>query len=92
MAIVTLLAAGMGLGVWLGHTIWVFMAWGAVTCVLFTGFAAHLACRRAAAAIREWRQQARARRRRPAPPPFEVHHPGVIPPRELLRGGNHYAA
>jgi hypothetical protein len=93
MALVALLAAGLGLGAWLGHTIWVFMAWGAATCVLFTGFTAHLACRRAAAATRRWRQQAPVRRRRQAPPPFEVHHQGALPPAEfVLRGGNHYAA
>jgi hypothetical protein len=86
MVIVAVLLAGLGLGVLLGHTVWVFLAWGTATCALFTGFVAHLACRLAAAAARRrWRNRSwkRARPRPAAPPPWEVHHQPAPPPREL---------
>ena len=52
LAIAALLAAGIGLGILRGHTDAVFIAWGAGISALFAGFAAHLLCRRLAAALR----------------------------------------
>ena len=107
MVIVALLVGGMGVAVLLGHTGWVFLAWGTATSVLFSGFVVHLACRRMAAATRRWWRTAPWKGRRPAAPPWEVHHQPAVPPWALqhrlaapdegdepaaVRGSAHYAA
>src|ERR1017187_4979334 len=107
MVIVALLVGGMGVAVLLGHTGWVFLAWGTATSVLFSGFVVHLACRRMAAATRRWWHTAPWKGRRPAAPPWEVHHQPAVPPWALqhrlaapdegdepaaVRGSAHYAA
>jgi cellulose synthase/poly-beta-1,6-N-acetylglucosamine synthase-like glycosyltransferase len=83
MVIVTLLVSGMGLAILLGHTVWVFLAWGAATSALFSGLVVQLACRRMAAAVRRWRRSAPWQGRRSAAPPWEVHHQPATPPWEL---------
>jgi hypothetical protein len=85
MVIVALLVTGMAVGVLLGHTSWVFMAWGAATSLLFSGFVAQLVCQRMAAAVRRWRRTATWKTRRSTAPPWEVHHQPAVPPRELHR-------
>lgn len=55
LALSTLIVAGMSVAVLLGHTTWVFLAWGSVTAgVLFT-FTVSQLCRRAYEAVR-WRR------------------------------------
>ena len=83
MVIVALLLAGMGVGVWLGHTIWVYLAWGAVTSLLFSGYVVHLAFKRMTSAARRWWRSAPWRTRRSAAPPWEVHHQPAAPPWEF---------
>jgi hypothetical protein len=85
MVIVALLVSGMGLAVLLGHTVWVFMAWGAATTLLFSGFFLHLAARRLAAAVRRRWRGAPWKGRRSVAPPWEVHHQPAVPPWELHR-------
>jgi cellulose synthase (UDP-forming) len=53
LVVAALLVSGMCGGVLLGHTIWVFLAWGTVTAALCLAFPAHLLWRRLIAAIRE---------------------------------------
>ena len=52
LVIAGILAAGLVLGLLRGHTAWIFMAWGIAISAVLSGFAAHLLCRRIAAAVR----------------------------------------
>jgi cellulose synthase (UDP-forming) len=55
LVIAGLLACALGVGLDLGHTVWVFLAWGAVTIVLYPAFACHLLWHRFTDARREKR-------------------------------------
>jgi cellulose synthase (UDP-forming) len=52
LALTGLILAGMGAGVLLGHTTWVFFAWGGVTAVLLSVFSIPRLCRRMASLLR----------------------------------------
>jgi cellulose synthase (UDP-forming) len=98
MMIAGLLVSGMGLGVLLGHTVWVFMAWGTATSVLFSGLMLHLICRHLAAAARR-RGNVLWKRHMPTRPSWkEVHHesqpavaPGQIQPVVAIKTTTDYA-
>jgi cellulose synthase (UDP-forming) len=83
MVIAALLLSGMGVAVWLGHTIWVYLAWGAVTSLLFSGYVVHLAFKRIFSAVRRWWRSKPWKTRRSAAPPWEVHHQPAAPPWEF---------
>ena len=52
LALAALILAGMGIGVLLRHTTWVFFAWGGVTAILLSVFSIPRLCRRLAGALR----------------------------------------
>ena len=55
LALSLTIVAGMGAAFLLGHTTWVFLAWGCVTASLMGVFTAGQLCRRAFAALR-WKR------------------------------------
>jgi len=73
LIIAGLLASCLGVGIYLGHTVWVFIAWGAVTILLYPAFAGHLLWHR----FTDARREKRAARRAPVVP---------IPPARELAG------
>ena len=60
LIIAGVLAGALAVGILLGHTVWVFVAWGGVTIVLYPAFAGHLLWQRFTSARRD-RRAARVR-------------------------------
>jgi hypothetical protein len=90
LVIVGLLLAGMGAGIYLGHTIWVYLAWGTVTMLLYPSYVGHLlwhrwtTARRRKRAARAGAARALARAATPALAPVTAH---AAPGRAVPGGG-----